>query len=725
MKKINFSMVILADFPVVGQDDYQSEVDFFEQLTLLYLPLFSHIQNGHFRTPLSIAFSPSFIENFSNDSLIRRYFSYLQKRSAFLQQEIAIPSHPNEKQIITFHKEKSDKLMKLLAEYEESMKLLFINLLESGKLIAISKVGEEGIDLQDLLVGEKGFSRDTDYLDPKSDIVYERTWNEIKNYSIWHDYRAPLGIKRYKKGRNDPGDRVWYESEVAHHSLEKHAVQLVGHLQEAATPSNLHVTLPLFKIGREWLEIPDFLIVFMREVSASSRMEWVTPPDNKNNELVLFLKERTEGRAVFNHDSRFTQADSKDLFYSSILSHNHLIHVEKMAGKQRILMLSWEFPPSVVGGLGKHVWELANSLAMEGHDVTVLTPGFVGAPSYEQLNSIEVHRIKEFQQTMDDFHLYVARFNMNMVEKAMGLNAQADFTIIHAHDWMVGLAARSIKDNLSIPLITTIHASETGRLNGKRPTLTQERTKQQEAELISYSDRVIVCSDYMEKELQREYAFRKEKLAVIPNGVNRMGEIGESEHIRLLLQRYPHKRLVLALGRMVPEKGFDTFIDAAVIILKDHPGCLFIAGGKGPLLEAYRRRVTQLGLERSIIFVGFLYEQEKKTMLKYCDLLVVPSIYEPFGIVALEGMVAGKPVIASRTGGLAHIMEDHFSGLYFDPGNVEQLVGQIRKVLEDPALGKSLGEKAREKALKEYDWEDVRQKTEVIYESTITTSSVH
>ncbi|MGM0835710.1 MAG: glycosyltransferase [Bacillota bacterium] len=730
MKKTLFSLVIKADFPSVVQEDYQSEVDFFEQLTLLYLPLFLHSYNGNFDMPLTVAFSSSFLENISDERLIRRYSSYLQKRSAFLQQEIANTSLPDEKALFSFHKEQSDKITQLLAEYEESINLLLKSLVESEKLIATSIVRDERTVLQDLLFGETGFSRDSNYLDPMSDVVYERTWDEIKNYSIWQDYRGPIGIKLYKKGMKNPANRMWYESTVAHQSLEKHAIQLVEDLQTAeivtSHPSNLNVTLSLGKIGMEWLELPDFLEVFMKKVVANGWMEWVTPSDIRNNEY--FSKGMKNGKAIFNlqkkKEATFPQVDRKDLFYSSIQSHNHLIRLEKKTGKQRILMLSWEFPPSVVGGLGKHVWELANSLTSEGHDVTLLTPSFVGAPNYEKINSIHVHRIKEFQQTLDDFHLYVARFNMNMVEKAMELNAQTDFTIIHAHDWMVGLAARSIKDILSIPLITTIHASETGRRNGQHPTLLQEMTIKQEEELISYSDRVIVCSDYMEKELQREFAFRKEKLAVIPNGVSKVEEIEESESIKLLLERNSQQRLVLALGRMVPEKGFDIFIDAAAIILKDYPDCLFVAGGKGPLLDTYRKRVIRMGLERSIIFVGFLYEQEKNTILKYCDLMVVPSHYEPFGIVALEAMVAAKPVIASRTGGLATILEDNFSGLYFEAGKVEQLAIEIAKVLKDPKLGKFLGENAREMALKDYDWEDVRRKTVYIYESTITTSSV-
>ncbi|MGD6832268.1 glycosyltransferase [Sutcliffiella halmapala] len=733
MKKTFFSMVIKADFPFVEQEDYQSEVNFFEQLTLLYLPLFSHSHNDDFDIPLTVAFSTSFLENLSDERLIRRYSSYLHKRSAFLQQEIANTSLPDEKAVFSFHKNQSDKLTQLLAEYKENIKLLLKSLVESGKLIAISKVRDEGTVLQDQLFGETGFSSDSNYLDPVSDVVYERTWDEIKDYSVWQDYRGPIGIKLFKKGMKNRANRMWYESTVAHQSLEKHAIHLVEHLHAAAketsNPSNLNVTLSLGKIGTDWLELPDFLEVFMRKVVASSWMEWITPSGIRDNEVTLFPEVMMNGKAIFNLEKKkeatFPEVDRKELFYSSIQSHNHLIRVEKKTGKQRILMLSWEFPPSVVGGLGKHVWELANSLTMEGHDVTVLTPSFVGAPNYELCNSIHVHRIKEFHQTLDDFHLYVARFNMNMVEKAMELNAQSDFTIIHAHDWMVGLAARSIKDSLSIPLITTIHASETGRLNGKRPTLLQEMTIQQEEDLISYSDRVIVCSDYMEKELQREFAFRKEKFAVIPNGVSKVEEIEESENIKLLLERYTHNRLVLALGRMVPEKGFDLFIDSAATILKDYPDCLFVAGGKGPLLDTYRNRVIQLELEKSIMFVGFLYEKEKTTMLKQCDLMIVPSTYEPFGIVALEAMMAGKPVIASRTGGLATILEDKFSGLYFEPGKVEQLVGQIANVLEDPALGKRLGENAREIALKEYDWEDVRRKTEYIYESTITTSSVH
>ncbi|WP_417899601.1 glycosyltransferase [Bacillus haimaensis] len=729
MKKTYFSMVIKADFPPVEQDDYQSEVDFFEQLTLLYLPLFSHSHIGDFDMPLTVAFSSSFLENLSDERLMRRYFSYLQKRAAFLQHEIANTSLLDEKALFSFHKEQSDKLMQLLEDFEESMYLLLKSLVESGKLIAISKVQEEGTVLQDLLVGETGFSRDSNYLDPMSDVVYERTWDEIKNYSVWQDYRGPIGIKLYKKGMKNPANRIRYESPVAHQSLEKHAIRLVENLQTAAIgTSNLNVTLSLGKIGMKWLELPDFLQVFMRKVVASSWMEWITPSIVRNNELTLFPEVMMNGKAIFNlhkkNEATFPQVVRKDLFYSSIQSHNHLIRVEKKTGKQRILMLSWEFPPSVVGGLGKHVWELANSLTTDGHHVTVLTPSFVGAPNYVRINSIHVHRIKEFHQTMDDFHLYVARFNMNMVEKAMELNAQSDFTIIHAHDWMVGLAARSIKDILSIPLVTTIHASETGRLNGQHPTLLQEMTIKQEVELIFYSDMVIVCSEYMEKELQREFAFRKEKLAVIPNGVSKVEEIEESESIKLLLERYSHQRIVLALGRMVPEKGFDIFLDAAAIILKDYPDCLFVAGGKGPLLDTYRKRVTRMGLERSIIFVGFLYEQEKNTILKYCDLMVVPSHYEPFGIVALEAMVAAKPVVASRTGGLASILDDNYSGLYFDPGDVEQLAGQIAKLLENPKLGKNLGENAREIALKDYDWEDVRRKTEYIYESTITTSSV-
>ncbi|MBM7620235.1 glycosyltransferase involved in cell wall biosynthesis [Bacillus tianshenii] len=704
MKKTYFSIVIHSDFPVVEPFDYQAEADFFERLTLLYIPLFYQCKNDHYPFPLAMAFSPSLIENLSNEPLMERYASYLLKRDAFLDREVSLSTHMKEKAVYSRYKEQSGKFIQLLREYEGNILDLLSDLMGSGKMIAVSQEFHKGTELHDHLIGEEGFAKDSNYLDPKSDVAYEKNWNELKDYSLWPDFRGALGIKLFKREKKHLKEKKWYESEEAHKTIETHAAMLVDLLQEETRNSAIssQVNLLMTDIGSEWVEFPLFLKELMRKIETCSMLEW------------------------FTHSpiATFPQVDRKDLFYSANSSHNHLVREEKKAGKQRILMLSWEFPPSVVGGLGKHVWELANALTSLGHDVSLLTPSFVGAPDYEKINGIHVHRIKEIHQTFDDFHLYVARFNMNMVEKAVELNVQSDFTVIHAHDWMVGLAARSIKNILSIPLVTTIHASETGRLNGNPPTPLQEMTLRQEEGLISDSDKVIVCSDYMEKELQREFAFRKEKLSVIPNGVRIFGGSEESDNINGLLERYPHKHLVLALGRMVPEKGFDIFIEAAAVILKEYPDCLFVAGGKGPLLDAYRKRVSQLGLGKSIIFVGFLYEREKAAMLSRCDLMVVPSLYEPFGIVALEGKVAGKPVIASRTGGLANILEDHSTGLYFEPGNVGQLVDMIVEVFEDPALGKGLGEKAREIALKEYDWEDVSRKTEYIYESTITTSSV-
>jgi 1,4-alpha-glucan branching enzyme len=105
-------------------------------------------------------------------------------------------------------------------------------------------------------------------------------------------------------------------------------------------------------------------------------------------------------------------------------------------------------------------------------------------------------------------------------------------------------------------------------------------------------------------------------------------------------------------------------------------------------------------------------------------MLIVPSLYEPFGIVALEGMMAEKPVIVSKTGGLVSIVEEDYTGLYFHPGDVHELADQIEKLIKKPQLGKWLGKNAKHIVKEKYSWEDVKEKTEAVYDSTITTSSV-
>jgi 1,4-alpha-glucan branching enzyme len=414
----------------------------------------------------------------------------------------------------------------------------------------------------------------------------------------------------------------------------------------------------------------------------------------------------------------FQESVTSEVFYSVNQSHNHFIHEEKKH-TFTIVMLTWEFPPAVIGGLGRHVWELSRRLAHAGHQVLVVTPHTLGAPPKETVEGIKVYRAKEVASDYDDFHLFVAQTNMNMAEQVRILSSRYKLDLIHAHDWLVGFAARSLKEMMSLPVISTIHALENGRSSLEHPI--QQHTNTLEELLISDSDVLIVCSAFMQQELEKRN-LDINAIHIISNGAQLSSE--KSKSILDFIGRRSFSHLVLFMGRIVPEKGITTLIDAARTTLKGDPECLFVIAGKGPWLTDYKLEISRLGLEKNILLVGFLNEVEKATMLDLADLLVVPSLYEPFGIVALEGMAAGKPVIAARTGGMASIIDHKRTGLLFSPGNSTELSKKITWLLKNPGWRIKLGRNAMDEVKRKYNWEDVREKTEAVYETTITTSSV-
>src|SRR4051812_9921138 len=186
--------------------------------------------------------------------------------------------------------------------------------------------------------------------------------------------------------------------------------------------------------------------------------------------------------------------------------------------KLNILILSWEYPPNIVGGLSRHVAGLSSHLAEQGHEVHVLTAGKENLPPVEIMNGVTVHRVRPINENDDHFLSWIAGLNLAMAFKAEQLVDELDFDIIHAHDWLVGAAAISLKELLSLPLLTTIHATEHGRNNGIFTEI-QRFIHEKEQQLIIESDQIIVCSEYMKVELNQVFALRDEKIAVIPNGI--------------------------------------------------------------------------------------------------------------------------------------------------------------------------------------------------------------
>jgi len=316
-------------------------------------------------------------------------------------------------------------------------------------------------------------------------------------------------------------------------------------------------------------------------------------------------------------------------------------------------MLSWEYPPKSVGGLARHVYDLTNALASIGVDIHLITSGGMGAPHFEEINGVKVHRVEPYRVSSPDFVTWVAQFNVALLEKAIPLMASNyDFQILHAHDWLVAYAARAIKHAGRLPLVVTIHATEYGRNNGLHND-TQRHISDIEWWLTYEAWRVICCSHFMEDEVKRVFQLPQDKIAVIPNGVAPGNFKTLSKNARRSDYAAPDEKIIFYVGRMVQEKGVQVLLDAAPEILAHYPQAKFIIAGKGPYLDALKNQASALGIANRVYFTGYISDEVRNSLYSWADVAVFPSLYEPFGIVALEAMAARTPVVVSDCGGIS------------------------------------------------------------------------
>jgi 1,4-alpha-glucan branching enzyme len=352
-----------------------------------------------------------------------------------------------------------------------------------------------------------------------------------------------------------------------------------------------------------------------------------------------------------------------------------------------ILILSWEYPPNIVGGLSRHVSGLSIHLAGLGLNVHVLTTGNGDHPSYERINHVHVHRVKPLNEQDRDFFSWIGGLNLAIAQKASELLGDLRFDVIHVHDWLVGAAGIVLKELYLLPLLTTIHGTEHGR-NGGIHNEIQRFIHEKEKQLIERSDQIIICSKYMEHELITIFNAQKEKMTVIPNGIDVEKRVIKSGEV---FQKLNDKKIIFSIGRMVEEKGFKTMIKAASRVKDRGLNLLFVIAGKGPMLEPYRQEVIRKRLQEEIVFIGYITDEERDSYILHSDITVFPSLYEPFGIVALESMILEKPTIVSNTGGLKGTVMHMKTGLLMDPGNAESLLEQITFLLENPVKAAEIG----------------------------------
>ncbi|MEI6430025.1 MAG: glycosyltransferase family 4 protein [Pseudanabaena sp. ELA607] len=410
-----------------------------------------------------------------------------------------------------------------------------------------------------------------------------------------------------------------------------------------------------------------------------------------------------------------------------------------------ILVLAWEFPPRVVGGIARHVAELYPELVLRGHRVSIVTvaPRPTSdkvddnpCPEQEIVSGVAVYRVEVPEHY--DFFEWVRLMNRNMVQYVQqNLEPQArdnsdladlgdslphQFDLIHAHDWLVGEAAVALAETYNLPIIATIHATEYGRCNGIHND-TQRYIHNQELRLTQAAKRVIVCTKYMQGEVERALACLPNKTDIVPNGLSReriqqIQAPQQTDFDRVALRaKYAqsHEALIYYVGRLTYEKGVSILLDAIPKILAVLPVQLVIIGTGDLYLPTLNHIIGRLGIGQNVKFTGFMSDADLYRLQTIADCAVFPSLYEPFGIVALESFAGGVPVVVSNTGGLPEVVRHEITGMVTQVNDSHSLAMGILSVLQNPQQRTQIVNTAKQELQQRFCWTTIAAQTEAIY----------
>jgi len=387
---------------------------------------------------------------------------------------------------------------------------------------------------------------------------------------------------------------------------------------------------------------------------------------------------------------------------------------------KRVLILSWEYPPLIEGGLARHVRKLSENLAAAGEtEVHVLTRGGEESPDEDLVAGVQIHRVREPKRPADlgEFVAWVERMNADMLAAGVELGDRYDFDLVHGHDWLVAPACDHLARRFGAPLVTTIHATEYGRHQGWVDKHPQSHIHGVERWIANRSDRVIACSFYMREQIADIFGVEEERVAVIPNGIDPDDlQTPNADELRRLRAEFaaPEETLVLLIGRLVYEKGFQLALEAMPSLIDAVPGTRFLVAGSGTHEQELRKQAAELGLDEHGTFLGWIGDDVLHSLYRIADVCVVPSIYEPFGLVALEAMASGCPCIVADTGGLREVVPHNEAGLRFRARDSRSLGEMVERVLTDPALCERLVAEGSEHILR-FDWADVAERTADVY----------
>ncbi len=392
----------------------------------------------------------------------------------------------------------------------------------------------------------------------------------------------------------------------------------------------------------------------------------------------------------------------------------------------RVLVLTWEYPPYVVGGMGKHVAglvpELGGIASRYGPvQVDVVTTRYAGGKRVEEINPhVTVHRVEVPPFDPLDLYNQVIASNDALVAYARGLIEHETYDVIHVHDWLPGVAAIILKQAYKIPLVATVHATERGRHQGFLNNATSGQIDALEWKICFEAWSVIVCSQYMTNEVYWFFGTPRSKIRVIANGID-TGQLHHSPREQQAALRATYapngERLLFYVGRIVHEKGLHVLLRAMPSILRDAPNTRLLVAGKNS--RHYQPLAGELGISAAVVFLDFISDEQRDALYQVVDAAIFPSLYEPFGIVALEAMALNCNVIASDVGGLGEVVQHLDNGLTVYPNDSESIAWAVRTLFADPAAAERRRFTALQQVHELYNWSTIARQTVELFEQVI------
>lgn len=371
--------------------------------------------------------------------------------------------------------------------------------------------------------------------------------------------------------------------------------------------------------------------------------------------------------------------------------------------KLKILMLGWEYPPYITGGLGTHCDYLTKALSKLPVKTYFVTPH----PIHKKIGNLEIVGLDISQKFKEDGKiLSYGKFKKEKVKlytkKISEILDKYEFDIIHSQDWPPIEAAIKLKKLSKKPLIQTIHSTEFDKT--KRP---KKRSIALEKKGMMAANRVIAVSNFTKKIIINKYKIDSRKISVIYNAIEKKKAPPKKKIGKI--------KYILYLGRIKYQKGLPFLIDAVNIVLKEEKNIKILVVGKGKHKDVakLKRKISKLGLTDKIKFLG--YVKDKEYYYRKAYLFVMPSVSEPFGITPLESIHNGTPALISKQSGVSEVLK---SCLKFDYWDTEDLAKKILFLIRN----KKAYDKLRSDGLKElknFTWDKIAKETVELYKKVL------